>query len=491
LYDDKEEELETRKRRGSSFDGNDYYTHNSPFESSILGARYLTNTSTEGAMKICEAAGPDGICSRDVILSTRDCINATFPLEGPDGDRNSKRVIELAMSLPEEHKIKYQPGDSIGLLVENTPEAVKFVLNMLKEKHGIDATQKILIDASETMTVEEAVRTQIDLSSPIKSKRVLYSLVQFASDQEDAKVLSVLSSKTTKGDMLFEKYVVQQCKSMVDVLQDFPSCQSIDLNGLLAVLPAIPPRYYSVSSSPLDKSRDGAHSLTITFSVVDFLTPSLMVNKKEQGKRRIYGLATRHLEALCAPFLCQSKSSSTSIPLKIFPKPTAEFVLPPSLKTPLVLIGPGTGIAPFIGFLAHRRALVAEKDSSERVGKVDVFFGCRHSDHDYLYKNELEEFCKDGTISKLNVAFSRDGGKNKYVQDIMKCDEECSSRLADLMLFKQGSLYICGDGNKMGRDVQRAIAELLGRELGGDRKAGEKMIDDLKKNGRFVLDIWS
>ena len=494
LHDD-DFDAEENRRRGYSVDEETgeriYYTINRPYSASILGARYLTNTSTEGARKVCEAAGPTGLSSDEVILSTRDCINSAFPLTAPQAERNGKRVIELTLSLPQDHTFKHQPGDSLGLVSENTPEAVKFILAMLKEKHGIEPTQKISIDSGKPITLEQAMRTQIDLSSPIKSKRVLYSLVQFASNEEEANTLRVMSSKTKAGEQLFEEYIVKQRKSMVDVLLDFPSCQSVDLNGLLAVLPAIPPRYYSVSSSPLDTSRSD-HSLTISFSVVDYMTPSLMVNGKELGNRRIYGLATRYLEALAAPFLCGSKSCSSNIPLKIFPKPTAEFLLPPSLETPITLIGPGTGIAPFMGFLAHRKALLAEtKDGSANVGSVDVYFGCRHAEHDYLYKQELEQFCQDGTISKLNVAFSRDGSKTKYVQDIMKTDDECASRLVDLLLHKAGALYICGDGNKMGREVQQAIAELLARELDGGVEAGQAYIQELKSKGRFVLDIWS
>jgi sulfite reductase alpha subunit-like flavoprotein len=212
-------------------------------------------------------------------------------------------------------------------------------------------------------------------------------------------------------------------------LQDFTSCQNISLEGLLSILPGIPPRYYSVSSSPLDKRRKEL-SLTVAYSVVDYLTPSLVVEGEEQGLRRVQGIATGWLETLCSPFLCMSPTPwSTSLPsVKIFPKPSADFRLPSNLSTPMVLIGPGTGIAPFVGFLAHRRALVSSKDatdaantvvegtwrgdyeleakdlpigekdasglsvgadyrSRQEVGSVDVFFGCRHADHDWLYEN--------------------------------------------------------------------------------------------------------
>jgi sulfite reductase alpha subunit-like flavoprotein len=400
---------------------------------------------------------------------------------------------------------------------------------MLRERQGIESTHKVSIDSKTPITVEEAVCNRIDLCSPIKNKRTLYSLSQFATDQEEVNVLRLLSSKTPEGERLFQELIVEQRRSVFCILQDFPSCQSIPLEGLLSVLSGIPPRYYSVSSSPLDKSHD-ALSLTVAFSIVDYLTPSLIVNGEERGRRRIYGIATRYIEAMCSSFLSGGKATNLP-PLKIFPKPTADFRLPPTLATPIVLIGPGTGIAPFMGFLSHRQALVSSEASTEaantivegtwrgdyemeaedvpvgkkdasglvlgadyrshqNIGSVDVFFGCRHADHDWLYQNELIELQKEGIITQQYNAFSRDG-ERQYVQDIMRTNAECGSRLVDIIVNKRGIVYICGDGNKMAKGVQGAIAELLGNKLGGGVDAGKAYIEELKSKGRFLLDIWS
>ena len=145
---------------------------------------------------------------------------------------------------------------------------------------------------------------------------------------------------------VFDKVVADQRLTFVDLLRYFSSTQSTTLEGLIDMVPAIPPCYYSVSSSPLQNSL----TLTIAFSVVDYATPVL------NGKsRRIGDVATRYLKVLASSYL---GGGSTSAPttLPIFPKPSFDFHLPSKMETPLTLVVPGTGIAPFIGFLQRRQA---------------------------------------------------------------------------------------------------------------------------------------
>jgi sulfite reductase alpha subunit-like flavoprotein len=390
--EDVEEDLQhataMRRRRGESFDDRAtvstasssavHYTVNRPFESTVLGARYLTNTSTEAASKICEMLGPDGNIQTDsAILASREIVDTQFPLTGDfkatSFERNGKRVIELTLSLPDDYTLEYKPGDSLGLVVTNTPESIRFVLGMLRDRHGIDASQKVSIDSHQPITVEEAVRSHIDLCSPLKNKRLLYSLSHHATDPDEIAALQFLSSKKSDGERVFQDFVVKQRLSVHDILLLFPSCQAIALDGLLSILPGIPPRYYSVSSSPIDPRRD-AQSLTVAYSVVDYLTPSLVLQgtQEETGRRRVYGTATRYLEALSSPFLCGAKLSSPAPAVKIFPKAASEFSLPTALSTPLVLIGPGTGIAPFLGFLAHRRAQTLSSETTTQVASTVV-----------------------------------------------------------------------------------------------------------------------
>jgi sulfite reductase alpha subunit-like flavoprotein len=365
---------------------------------------------------------------------------------------------------------------------------------------------------------------------------------------------------------------------VIDLLQAFPSTQGISLQDLLNILPGIPPRYYSVSSSPLHHQR---LSLTVAFSVVDYLTPSFMTaNGQELGQRRIRGLATRYLEAIASFLVAPSQSNSMvsdggslnghassdwkpSV-VRIFPKPTVDFRMPSMLATPLILIGPGTGIAPFMGFLQHRHALghvPTEEDSDQataaqtvvegtwrggydleeneltlskqdhsglnrgadfrrtqgaapvaqdEIGSVDIFFGCRRANHDWLYRDEMTAFHEAGIVSRLYTAFSRDGasdgsGAFQYVQHIMLADQECRRRLVDLIVHQNAAVYLCGDGNAMAKDVQAAIIELLSthealpshdEHVKDDTSSGgidraKAYLETMKQKQRFLMDIWS
>lgn len=466
------------------------YTLKDPFESSIVSARYLTTTSCEAADEICEARS-----ATSATVVAGNILDRRFPLQiendVKEASRNGKRVIELALSLPEDESWEYQPGDSLGLLISNTQEAVDFVLAMLQANHGIAATQMVSIDSGAPLTVEEIVREKIDLSTVVKNRKILFALSQICNDPHEKAVLELLSSKTEQSTELFDIFVNAQRRSFVDLLKDFPSCQNITLQNLVNFLPPIPPRYYSVCSSPLDNK---GKALTIAFSVVDYLTPS-MKSGNEIGLRRIHGLATSHLEALCSPYLASSSpKEATPCGVKIFPKPSEDFHLPEDPTIPLVLVGPGTGIAPFMGFLGHREAL--ESDATDVAsGSVEVFFGCRHADHDYLYQEELWAFEKEGVITHLHTAFSRDGAKKEYVQDLMINNEETSKRLADTILNRNGRVYVCGDGNHMGRDVKATLAKLLGTHIdpsdADPDKLGKEYVEKMKTDGRFLLDIWS
>jgi len=492
------------------------YTLEHPFESSVVGARYLTATSPGAADEICEFTDSK---AGTTTTAAKDVLERRFPLQvendAREASRNGKRVIELRLSLPSDQSWEYQPGDSLGMIVSNTPESVGFVLSMLKSHHGTAPTQKVSLDEGLPLTVEEIVRDKIDLSTVAKNRKVLFALSQISTDPHETSVLELLASKTDRGSELLEKFVNAQRRSIVDLLREFPSCQGITLENLMSILPPIPPRYYSVSSSPLDAtSGDGNNnSLTVTFSVVDYLTPSLQADAsgREIGLRRVHGVATGYLEALCSPFLSSRETTddpaaSASRVVQIFPKPSEEFHLPEDPAIPLVLVGPGTGIAPFMGFLAHRKGLLAaaaaagDESTGGGAGSVEVFFGCRHADHDHLYKEEMESFRDAGVVDHVHTAFSRDNGtKKEYVQDLMVNNADTSQRLVDTLMKKNGRIYVCGDGNHMGRDVQATFAKLLGPHLASAsegssstaEESGKAYIEEMKKEGRFLLDIWS
>ena len=564
-----DEEQTERRSRGNSLADNMtlssgssgfLFTLQNPYESTILNARYLTNTVVDCAKKVSEIQLSDDNGEKySKLAQAMEMYEDHFPLapssaqaaisadEQRQYEKNGKRVIEMTLSLPDDFTLEYEPGDSVGLIVPNTPQSTNFILSMLQKRHGILPTQKISVDANHPITVEDAIRNTVDLCSPMKKKR-LYLLSMYATDPEEEQALRLLcgsSCENEAGVDLYQRYVEEQRRTVVDILQEFPSCQNITLEGLFGCLPSIPPRYYSVCSSPLKDRQveDGNFfHLKVAFSVVDYLTPS--TPEDSNSPRRIGGLATRYLECLCSPFLSKQTSSSSCFKpsIKIFPKPTHEFRLPPNMSTPLILIGPGTGIAPFLGFLSHRQAQIASLESTEAaemasegtwrggyeldpedlkisnrdtrglnlavdymreqsVGDIDLFFGCRYSDHDWLYKKEVDEFKSLGIISNLYTAFSRENANEKtYVQTIMQNNKECGQRIVEMIMEKHASVYVCGDGNAMGKDVQEAIVNLLaydicektdGVNLEEAKQKAVAHVDRMKTFGRFLLDIWS
>lgn len=511
----------------SASSSNIHYTLNHPYESKILNAKYLTKTPLVTAKEVTNSnkqiSTSGSMANDEQITSAMKQFEKSFALQSEknvqgesDADefeRNSKRVIELTLQLPDDFTLEYEPGDSIGLLATNSPQSVQFVLSFLKGRHSISASQLISISEKEPMTVDGVVRNYIDLCSPIKSKKVLASLAQYATDNDEIDALNLLASTLPIGQELFRILVDEQRLTVFDILRLFPSCQAVSIEGLLAILPRIPPRYYSICSSPLKEGM--CRSLKVALSVVNYMTPSLNFGGKPQ--RRVAGLVTTYLEAICSPFLC-NEGTTTTTTVKIFPKPTSDFRLPSNLSTPMVLIGPGTGIAPFIGFLEHRQAQIAAQNEvnasmsegtwrggfkiqeeetpktstsvKQKSGDVDLYFGCRHSDHDWLYEDQMKLFVSQNIVSQLHVAFSRQDKNTKcYVQDKIK---ENAHHLAEMIVKKSANIYICGDGNSMAKGVQAALQDTLDEYFSENEEGIEKLtVDQLKAENRLLMDIWS
>ena len=161
----------------------------------------------------------------------------------------------------------------------------------------------------------------------------------------------------------------------------------------------------------------------------------------------------------------------------------AGFRLPDDASVPIIMIGPGTGLAPFRGFLQER---AAQKAKGATLGPAMLFFGCRHPDQDFLYADELKAFAVDGTCD-LHTAFSRFDGQKTYVQHLVAAQKEKVWRL-----IEQGAIiYVCGDGGKMEPDVKAALVAIYRERMSADADAGARWIEDLGAKNRYVLDVWA
>jgi cytochrome P450/NADPH-cytochrome P450 reductase len=161
----------------------------------------------------------------------------------------------------------------------------------------------------------------------------------------------------------------------------------------------------------------------------------------------------------------------------------AGFRLPDDPSTPIIMIGPGTGLAPFRGFLAER---AARKAKGATLGPAMLFFGCRHPDQDFIYADELKAFAAEG-IAELHVAFSRAEGPKTYVQDLI-----AAQKGQVWSLIEKGAItYVCGDGGKMEPGVKATLLAIYREQTGADEAAARRWIDDLGTGQRYVLDVWA
>jgi cytochrome P450/NADPH-cytochrome P450 reductase len=161
----------------------------------------------------------------------------------------------------------------------------------------------------------------------------------------------------------------------------------------------------------------------------------------------------------------------------------AGFRLPADSSVPIIMIGPGTGLAPFRGFLQERAALKAK---GAALGPAMLFFGCRHPEQDYLYAEELKAFAADG-ITELYTAFSRGDGPKTYVQNLIAAEKD-----RVWALIEAGAIvYVCGDGSKMEPGVKAGLVAIYREKSAAGAEAGQRWIDELGTKNRYVLDVWA
>lgn len=408
-----------------------------------------------------------------------------------------KRTLELELDVGE--KVHYEPGDAFGVVAPNDEHLVYAVLDRLSvPEESYNDAYKVegdnlpshLQGASYT-TLLELFRYGVDLTSQPR-KALFRMLADYATDPKEKLSLMYICSK--QGAAAFNA-IRDECPTLLDILETFPSCQP-PIERLLDLLPAHMPRYYSISSSPL--KRQG--KIRFAFNVVEYITP---------GKAERKGVATPWMDRITEMVPSRSTPTKVEIPVKkdikipIFVRQNANaFVLPAETERPLILIGPGTGIAPFIGFLEHRQTQrnirlsmggighQPSRQIKEAFGPIYVYYGFRNRSKDFLFEKELREFEADGTITHLALAESRasDGSPKVYVQDLIRRD---SAQLYDLIINKDAAIYICGDAKGMAKGVQDALADILVEHQKVDVVEANKILISWIASKKYLRDLVS
>jgi cytochrome P450 / NADPH-cytochrome P450 reductase len=380
---------------------------------------------------------------------------------GANASERSTRHIEV--QLPP--GFTYRVGDHLSVVPRNDPALVDAVAR----RFGFLPSDQIRLQ------VAEGRRAQLPVGETVSVGRLLTDFVELQ-QVATRKQIQIMSEHTscpaTKPKLLAfvgedaassERYRAEihgSRKSVFDLLMEYPACE-LPLHAYLEMLSLLAPRYYSISSSPLlDPSR-----CTATVAVVEGPASS---------GRGIY-------KGICSNYLAGRRVGETIHATVRETK--AGFRLPDDPTVPIIMIGPGTGLAPFRGFLQER---AASKQKGVALGPAMLFFGCRHPEQDYLYADELKAFAAGG-ITELYTAFSRGEGPKTYVQNLIAAEQDRVWKL-----IEDGAIiYVCGDGAKMEPDVKAALVAIFRERSDADAQAAQRWIEDMGAKNRYVLDVWA
>lgn len=367
-------------------------------------------------------------------------------------------------------KIRYESGDHVAVYPIND----SIIVNRIGDLLGVDLDTVISLNNLDEesnkkhpfpcpTTYRTALTHYLDITNPPRTN-VLYELAQYATEPKDQESMKKMASSSPEGKALYQSWVLDSCRNILAILEDFPSLRP-PIDHLCELLPRLQARYYSIASS----SKVHPNSIHICAVVVEYETKTGRVNK---------GVATNWLKNK----MPTDNGHKATVPMYIR---KSQFRLPFKSTNPVIMIGPGTGIAPFMGFIQERGWL---KQQGKDVGETVLYYGCRYKNEDFLYREEVEEFEKTGVLTALNVAFSRDQAEKVYVQHLLKKNKQAIWRLVHT---DTAHIYICGDARNMARDVQNAFYEIA-EELGAmSRTQAVDYIKKLMTKGRYSQDVWS
>jgi cytochrome P450 / NADPH-cytochrome P450 reductase len=374
----------------------------------------------------------------------------------------STRHIQIA--LPE--GMSYRAGDHLAVVPRNDARLVAAIAKRLGHSpddvirlRGAEG-RRAQLPVDEPISVGGLLSDHVELQQPATRKQI-QTMAEHTRCPVTRPKLEALSGESEASVALYRAEVLGKRKSVFDLLDEHPACE-LPFAAYLEMLPLMQPRYYSISSSP----RVDPQSCSITVGVVE--------GPARSGRGVFRGVCSNHLAARNAEETVFAAVRETK----------AGFRLPENARVPLIMIGPGTGLAPFRGFLQERVAL---RSGGAELGPAMLFFGCRRPDQDFLYAEELKRYAADGIVD-LQTAFSRVEGEPKtYVQDLVRREKD-----KVWALIEAGAIvFVCGDGGKMEPDVKQALVDIYREKTGASADAGEKWIAEMGTSNRYVLDVWA
>ncbi len=348
--------------------------------------------------------------------------------------RTSGKVVNHVEILLEDSGLTYQPGDALGIWPENDTSLVDEVLQLT----GLDGDAAISIDG-DSKSLREALTLNRELT------QVHPGLVEYLADGNEQLTALVAGERRELLDFIHHRQVVELLKLSP---RDWTAQELVDqLRGMT-------PRLYSIASSN-EAVGDEVH-----------LTVGLVADERDGEVR--FGAASH--------FLSQLNDEST---VRVFVEPNRNFKLPENGDTPVIMVGPGTGIAPF-------RSFMQEREAAGTRSKNWLFFGNPHFHSDFLYQTDWQAWHKSGLLTRIDLAFSRDQAEKIYVQDRMR--EQAAELFAWL---EQGAhFYVCGDQTRMAKSVDEELHRLIAEQSGKGDEFANEYVAQLKRDGRYQRDVY-
>ncbi len=353
-----------------------------------------------------------------------------------EGSSKDTRHVEIDLG---DSGLAYEAGDALGVFPTNCPAQVQSILDVL----NFDGEEAVQTHTQERLPLRFVLihRYEIRNLKPGFLRRMSQS-------PGDESLLSLLGSDAPET---LAHYIRE--REIIDVLLDHPGAIESPQH-FLACLEPLQPRLYSIASS----QKAVGNSVHLTVGVVRY---------ESRG---------RQCAGVCSNFFADRAAHEG---LQVFVQPNRGFRLPKDPSTPIIMVGPGTGLAPFRSFLQERAATGAEGDAW-------LFFGDRSSKHDFIYRDELENFLRSRTLTRLDTAWSRDQEQKIYVQDRI---QENGAELFN-WLEKGAVLYVCGDASRMARDVDAALRAVIRDHSGQSEEATARYLDKLRAEKRYLRDVY-
>lgn len=367
-----------------------------------------------------------------------------FPSELTDkvllnSPQSAKETWHYEFSL-EGSGLTYEVGDALAVIPHNDKVMVDAVLAAT----GLKATDSVTLKKAGDCTLEVALTQHLDITALSKNVVKKYQELTQSAD------LAILLSDTSKDK--YREFV--NGREIVDLLELYPS-ELVTAQGLVNLFRGMPPRLYSIASS-IKAHPDEVH-LTVA-----------SVRYETQGKER---------KGVASTFLADDLKVGDKA--SVYVHTNKNFRIPTDNQAPMIMVGPGTGVAPFRAFVEERAEIGAE-------GKNWLLFGDQRYLHDFLYQLEWQDALKSGALTRLDVAFSRDQPSKRYVQHVML------EQAADIYAYLQegGYFYVCGDATLMADDVHNALAQIVEQEGNMSAEQAAEYLTQLKKDKRYQRDVY-